>query len=146
MGVHTVKIAVRLQQRERAFRTDPLHARDIIGTVAHQRLELNDLPRFNTFVLRKIILCKAYKIAHAALRKANAHVFADELIGISVARIDKGIDALEFFRERSDEIVCLVPLFFNDTDIHRTEQVFQNGHLHDKFFRHRFTRTLVIRI
>ena len=146
MTVNAVQIAVRLQQSERALRPDSPYARDIIGRIAHERFQLHDLPRLDPLVFQKVIFRQAHQIAHAPLGKTHGHVIADELIGIAVSRIDERFHAAESLGERADQIVRLVPLFFDDTDFHGAEQIFEYRHLHDEFFGHRFARSLIVRI
>ena len=143
MRIYAVERLVLLQQCQGALGADPSHAGNIVGRITHQSLEFDDLSRGDPFFFVKIRLCQTFQVAYAALCHADAHVFIDQLVAVSVARIDQRFRFGESVGDGSDQVVRFKSGFFKNTDVHGGEQIFEDGDLDDKIFRHRLSCCLV---
>ena len=104
--------------------------RDVVGGIAHERQQVDDL----TLVAQSVLLADLFR-SHlfkpsGVLGAVHVHTFGDELAVVLVRRSHQHLKAL-LFRQgsyRADDIVRLKTRTLQACDMHGVEQVFDDGH------------------
>ena len=149
-GVQRVDAAVLLHQRHGGLLTNARHARDIVGAVAHQGLQVDhvdggkavDLPKR----LRRHVLCGG--LPHAGGHQLDLGTVGNELEAVLVAGDDDAVPAvgLAFAADGADEIVGLVARQLVLGDAHGGQHLLQRQQLHGQLLRHPLALGLVGRV
>ena len=98
-----------LHELGRGLVPHPRHARDVVGRVATQRLEVDQLRRLEAVALPDLVGAVYERVGDAAPGDERLHRVGDELEAVQIARHDR--DRVPSFlrdpRERADEVVGL---------------------------------------
>ncbi len=152
-----VQVFVNLRQRpaaphqiERRFFTDARHAGDVVGSVAHQRLEVDDSDGF-----KAVFPVKAFgrhfagrRLPHAGRHQLDAHLVGDELQAVAVACDDNGFPPGlgRFFRHSADKIVGFPPGQLAAGDAQSVQRFFEQRQLRGQLVGHPLALRLVARV
>ena len=117
VGVHPVQSAVAVQQALRRLFADSGHAGDVVGRVAHQRFEVDDLRRREPVILFELCLVHQCDLGDALDREHDLCAAVDQLPAVAVACDDEHV-AVELARERADQIVRLVAVHLAHRNAH----------------------------
>ena len=114
-----------LNQRGRRLLADRGDARDIVGGIAHQRLDINEFLRRDPVGLPDR-LRREIGLAAAGLRQTNQNVAIRELQKIPVTGHNRDLISLFLatFCEGSDHIIRLKPLKRNRLNVHGAKELF----------------------
>ena len=147
MGVGVFDIAVLNDQIRGGLLADARNAGDIVGRIAHQGLQLNDLERRYLIFINDILGIVILRLSHAAfgLRQTDTDVLGGQLQKIPIAGQYRHLHApgLASFRHGSQEIVRLQTGLFHGRNAHGVQHVFQHRHLLMKLRRHGFSGALI---
>ena len=150
MRIDIVQGAEAHHQLLRRLRSYLRHAGDIIGGIAHERLEIHELLRRHLplpyHILRIIILC--LRPAAFCFWDPDLNMLPGDLQKIPVAGNQGHLHAVLFrtLCQGSQDIVRLQPRLLHGTDPHCGKHLFHHGHLLPQFLRHGFPRSLILRI
>ena len=142
VGVHPVQSAVAVQQALRRLFADSGHAGDVVGRVAHQRFEVDDLRRREPVILFELCLVHQRDLGDALDREHDLCAAVDQLPAVAVACDDEYV-AVKLARERADQIVRLVAVHFAHRNAHQRKHVLDRLQLCGEVFRHGLARRLV---
>ena len=147
MFIHAVQRAVFQQQRRRGFLSHARNARNIIGAVAHQALEVDEAQRRKAVFVAEdlLVIQRCRRLPAARGYELHTDVFVDELQAVAVAGDDHAVPARRAAppAHRADHIVRLPALAGVDGDVHRAQHVLHERHLHRQLLRHGVARRLV---
>ena len=99
----------------RRLRADARNARDVVRSVPHQALHINESLWREAVLFQEQLFIVKQKIRHTLARKEHADIFPHELQGVAVARHDEDVHVLPrcFHGERPQDIVSLISCLFN---------------------------------
>ena len=123
MRVHAVKVVVFFQKRHGGFLHNARNAGNFVRLIAHQRLFIDDLQGLQPHFVFEILFGEFQNIAHALAGVANVRLFVNELIRITIARLDIAVH-IELFRQRTDDVVRFVALELTNADTHESKHLF----------------------
>ena len=114
------------------------HAGDVVGSIAHQALDVDQLRGSDAVCLPHPRGGDALRLADAALGVQNRSVLPGELEGIAVAGDEQGLHAhfLALAGEGAQNVVGLKALAFDDAQAHALEQIADDGVLLAQFLGH----------
>ena len=117
-----------LNQRGRRLLADRGDARDIVGGIAHQRLDINEFLRRDPVGLPDRLRREIQNLGFAAagLRQSNQNVAIRELQKIPVTGHNRDLISLFLaaFCEGPDHIIRLKPLKRNRLNVHGAKELF----------------------
>ena len=143
--VHALEVAVLRDELRRGLLADAGHARDVVGRIAFERLEVDHLRRPQAVALVDLRLVVHDGVLEAQARGEELDVRRDELERIEIARDDDDLEAccLALTRERADDVIGLVA----GEGVHRHaepfEQLLHALELRTQLVGHRLARRLV---
>ena len=147
MVVHAVQGAEVLDQGHGGLFADALHARNVVGGVAHQALHLDELLGLNAvlFVDGIQIHGLRFAAAHGAGGQQHGGGLAHQLQAVAVSRGQKAVvpAGLAGSGQRAQNVVGLPALCRYLTVAQVGEQFFQDGHLLGQLVRHGVAGALV---
>ena len=148
MCEHVLDGTVGQQQLRSCLRADTRDARNVIGRIAHESLEIDELERLKAILLLKGSRVIVLELRDALLGQEHAQVWPHELQGVAVARDDAHIIALSrgLRRERAEDVVGLVVVLLEERDAHVRGELAQERELREEFLRRLVARTLVVGI
>ena len=150
MLVDAVHGAVLLNQRNGSLLADLRHTRYVVRGIAHERFDINKLPRRHPVgrldILRIIVLNCG--LPHAGLRNPDPGALRRNLqqIPVSGDQADLHAPALRFAGQRAQNVIRLKPRLLPHCDTHGGQHFLDQRHLLPQLVRHRMARSLVIRI
>ena len=150
LRVQRVDAAVLLHQRHGGLFSDARYAGDVVGAVAHQRLQIDHVDGRKAVGLperlRRHILRGG--LAHAGGHQLHLGVVGDELEAVLIAGDHDAVPAagLAFAADGADEVVGLVAGQFVLGDAHRRQHLLERQHLHGQLLRHSLALRLIGRI
>ena len=127
---------------------DARHARDIIRTVAHQPLHIDEASRHKSVLLLKHRSIIRLHLTDALFRQHDREMRTNELQRIAVARHDGSLCPLicRLRTERADNVVRLVMIALQERNPEGLCQLFQQRDLRGQLLRRLIPRSLVVRI
>ena len=143
VSIYAVKASKTPDKIERRLLADAGDAGDIVGTIAHQRLHVDDLTGLIADQLFKMRGIQLQKFTDARLGEIDGGALVHQLIGVAVAGDDDAVRIRKAVRKRTHEVVRLVAFLFAYADAHGAEQFFQHPHLHGEIVGHRLARRLI---
>ncbi len=145
-GVDRVEGAEVEEQLGRRLVTDARDARDVVGRVALERLEVDHLVRRQPVAVEDRRRVVDDRLLDPAARRHDRGPLADELEHVEVAGHDRRLEAigLGLPRQGADEVVGLPALQLVDRDAERLDQLAHLGELIPEVVRHLPTRRLVL--
>ena len=141
--VHAVKASVGRNQLERGLFPDARHARNVVRTVPHQRLDIHELPGVYAVFLAE---CGAVGVNRIGIGgKQNVRVVADQLKRIAIPRHQAAgnLRPVAHRADRAQNIVRFVALAFQHMKAHCGKQFLCNRQLLRQLFRHGTSARLV---
>ena len=148
--VQCIDAAVLLYQGHGGLFPDARHARDVVGAIAHQSLQVDHMDGREAVGLLKCLRRHVLGggLAHAGGHQLHLGVVGDELEAVLVAGDDDAVPArrLAFAADGTDKVVGLVPRQLIPGDAHGRQHLLQRQHLHRQFLRHSLALGLVGRI
>ena len=131
----------------RGLRTEARHARDVIGGVAHQRLQVDELERRHAPLLHHIVRIIVIDRRHALrrLRQTDLDLLIRELQEVAVTGDDRHLHALLLaaLRDGTEQVIRLVAALHEERNVHRTQHILHQRNLLVQLRRHRLSRPLV---
>ncbi len=102
------------QQALRSLLPDARYAGDVIGTVAHQRLEVHKLPGCDAVSVTKAFLIILSSLGDAASSDQNCDPVTEQLQQVAITGDDDHLAALSgpAICQRADDVVGLIARFF----------------------------------
>ena len=148
MREHILDGAVGQQQFRGRLGADARHAWDVVGRIAHESLEVDELQRLKAVLLlegRRVVILD---LRDALLGQEDAQIRPHELQGVAVTRDDAHIVALgrSLRRERADDVIGLVVVFLEERDAHVRGELAQKRELREEFLRRLVARAFVVGI
>ena len=148
IGIDRLKRSEAADQIQRGLFADAGDARDIVGAVTHQGLEIDHALRLKAVFLKETLggIKDRFGLAHAAFDLADRGVRRDELQAVLVAGNDHAVPA-GFFAlngNGSQDVVRLIARQFVMPDAHGVQRFLQKRHLHRKLLRHWMARRLIV--
>ena len=148
MSIDTVHAAVVHDQLGRGLFTDFGNAGDIVGTVAHQRLDMDKAIRCNLILLEDIggVIVLYDCLPLPGLGNPYAGVFRGDLQKVPVSGQERDFHSFCFPApcQRSENVVRFKTCLFADLDSHGLQHFFDQRDLLPKLFGHRFAGALVL--
>ena len=144
--IKLVKRPEPLDQILRRLFTDTGNTGDIVGAVAHERLDVDHLPWGNTILLPHTcdVISGRFGTPGSGRCKQYLHVIPHQLQAVTVARSDIAeIFRTNMGRERADDVIRFISLFGNDLISKRCQKLFEHGHLLGKLRRHPLARRFI---
>ncbi len=148
--INRIQILELLNQFARAFRSNTRYAGDIVGRIALNRFDINQLFRRNAVVLHdfRFIVNRHLRLAEFGRGKADAHLGADQLQAVAIPGRNytfvTGITA--FFSKRTKNVVGFKALAFYQTIAQKLQKFLQVRQLLCQLLGHTFTLCLVTRV
>ena len=131
----------------RGLRTEARHARDVIGGVAHQRLEVDELERRHAPLLHHIVRIVIVDRRHALrrLRKTDLDLLIRKLQEVAVTGDDRHLHALLLaaLRDGAEQVIRLVAALHEERNVHRTQHLLHQRNLLVQLRRHRLPCPLI---
>ena len=148
MCEHVLNGTVGQQQLRSCLRADTRDARNVVGRIAHESLEIDELHRLKAILLLEGSRVIVLELRDALLGQEHAQVWPHELQSVAVARDDTHIIALSrgLRRERADDVVGLVVVLLEERDAHVRGELAQERELREEFLRRLVARALVVGI
>ena len=147
IGIDPVHAAVAPHEVEGGLFAHAGHAGDVVGAVAHERLEIDHPPGLKAVFLPEALrgIKDGLRLAHASLDVADRGLVAYKLQAVLVAGDDHAVPALFFTNRgrRAEDVVRLVALPLVTPYAHVVQQLFQQRHLHRELLRHALALGLV---
>ena len=131
----------------RRLRADARNARDVVRSVPHQALHINESLWREAVLFQEQLFIVKQKIRHTLARKKHADIFPHELQGIAVARHDEDVHVLPrcFHGERPQDVISFISRLFDQRYAQRGKKLVQHGNLARKLGRRRLARPFVRR-
>ena len=131
----------------RRLRTEARHARDVVGGVAHQRLQVDELERRHAPLLHHILRIVVIDRRHALrrFRQADLDLLIRELQEVAVTGDDRHLHALLLaaLRDGTEQVIRLVAALHEERNVHRAKHLLHQRNLLVQLRRHRLPRPLV---
>ena len=131
----------------RRLRTEARHARDVIGGVPHQGLQVDELERRHVPLLHHIVRIVVIDRRHALrrLRKTDLDLLVRELQEVTVTRDDRHLHALLLaaLRDGTEQVIRLVAALHEERNVHRPKHLLHQRDLLVQLRRHRLPRPLI---
>ena len=143
--VDAFQVPVLGDELRRGLVTDPGHARDVVGRVALQGLEVDHLVGSQTVPLLDHLLVVDHGVLKALPRRHELDARRHELERVEVSRDDDGLEAqlLRLPRKRPDDVIRFVPRQRVHGDAERLEDLLAALELRAELVRHRPARGLI---
>ena len=148
VGVEILDRVIGREKLDRGLFADARHAGDVVGVVAHQRLEIDELVRAQAVAFGQF----GNAIEDGFRRRAasgieNANPVRDELEHVPVAGQDQHIDVLRFglARQCAQYVVRFIVGVGDDRDAKRVEKLLDAPQLRAHVVGHGIARGLVLR-
>ena len=147
IGIDSIQRTVLLQQLRGGLGAYTGHTGDIIGAVAHERLQVDELQRLQAVFLRKQLggIIDRNGLTLLGAHQLYGHMAVNQLQAVPVAGENHAIPVrlTADTSHGTDHIVGLPAPALVDGDVHGTEHILHHGHLHSQLFRHAVTGSLV---
>ena len=147
MCIDAVQRAVVEQQLRGRLRADARDARNVVGAVTHQRLQVDQMDGIKAIFLPEAgrVIVDGNGLRHLGRDKLDRHVLVDELQRIPVAGDDHAVPvfAPALPADRADDVVSFPTLTGENGDAHGAQHVLHDRHLHGQLLRHRVARGLI---
>ena len=147
IGVDVFHGAVFANKLQRGLLANAGHARDVVGAVAHEGLEVHHLRRIKAVFLAENLrrIVDGLRASHAGLDVADGGGIGDELETVLVPGDDHAVPAFfrAFDRDGTQDIVRLVARHLIAADAHGVERLLQNRHLGRELLWHALALGLV---
>ena len=148
--VQRIDAAVLLYQGHGGLFPDARHARDVVGAIAHQGLQVDHMDGREAVGLLKCLRRHVLGggLAHAGGHQLHLGVVGDKLEAVLVAGDDDAVPArrLAFAADGTDKVIGLVPRQLILGDAHGRQHLLQRQHLHRQLLRHSLALGLVGRV
>ena len=135
---HMLEVAVLGDEAQGGLFAHAGHAGDVVGSIAHQALDVDQLRGSDAVGLPHPRGGDALRLADAALGVQNRGVLPGELEGIAVAGDEQGLHAhfLALAGEGAQNVVGLKALAFDDAQAHALKKIADDGVLLAQFLGH----------
>ena len=129
---------VGLQELRRRLRADAGHAGDVVGRIAHQPQEVDELLGAHAVALPHLIGAVHRDVGDALLRGDDARQLARQLVGILVAGHEQGLEAQRLVAggDGAQDVVALPTRHLHHGDGHGLKQLLHHGKLHAQLLVH----------
>ena len=148
MGIDSVHAAVVHDQLGRRLFTDLGNSGHIIGTVAHERLDMDETVGGHLISFEDIgcVIVLYDCLSLPCLGNPNAGVLSSDLQKVPVSRHERDFHSLCFPApcKGSENIIRFEACLFADLDSHGSQHFFDQRDLLPEFFGHSFAGTLVL--
>ena len=150
MIVNVVKVMEALDQLPRPFRTDARNAGNVVGRVALDRLDVDELSRLNAVILANLLLVvdRHLRLSHLRGGETYRHAAADQLQAVAVAGSNHALRALlpADAGKGAEDIVRLETIALDQTIAEQAQKLLEIRQLLGELLRHSLSRRLVARI
>ena len=140
MRIHSVQAAELCQQLLGGFGANPGNAGDIVGGIAHQGFQVNQLFRLEAVFLLKQLLGvqRGGGLPRLGDDKLYVHIPVNQLQAVPVTGDDDALPGVvgADFAHRANHIVRFPALAFINGNAHGLQHLLHNGHLLGKLLRH----------
>ena len=143
-GEQRVEIAIFVDEQRRGLHPDAGHAGHVVGGVADQRLNLDDLRGRHAETLHHLFLADHLVLHGVVHAHARAHELHQVLVGGDDGHVGAGF--LRLARVGGDEVVGLVALLLEAGDVEGSHRVADQRELRGEVLRHVRAMRLVIGI
>ena len=133
-GKQRVEVAIFVDQQRRGLDPDAGHAWNVVGGVADQRLDLDDLRGRHAEALHHLVLADHLVLHGVVHAHARAHELHQVLVGGDDGHVGAGFQRLA--RIGGDDVVGLVALLLDAGDVERLHRVADQWELRDEVFGH----------
>ena len=143
MGVSSFDVSISRNQRSRTFFSDPRNSRNVVGRIAHQRFQLDNLGRRDLISIYHILCVIILNLCHpfAGLGHPDHNLVCGNLQKIPVSGYDHRLKpfCLTFSGRSTQQIVCLIPLLHEQRDVHGLQKLLEHRNLLPQFMGHLFS-------
>ena len=147
MGINIVQRAIGHHQLSGGFLSHLGHSGDIIRSIPHQRLEINELCGRYLIGIRHVfwIVIFNFRPSRLGLRNPDLNMLIGDLQQITVPRHQRHFKTrpLRFFCQRSQNIIGLQTRLLHNHNPHGFQDFLHHGNLLPQLFRHRFSGSLI---
>ena len=147
IGIHTIQAAEFQQQLLGCFRADSCHAGDIVRSVAHQGLQVDQLLRLEAVLRLKLrsVIQGGVGLAGLGDHQLYIYVIVNELQTVPVAGDDDALPGIvgADASHGADHVVRLPALALIDGNAHGPEHLLHDGHLLGQLLGHPMAGGLV---